>query len=329
MSPALPEGDVGPRRRLAAGRRRSRVPTSARSASTCTCRSARCAAGTATSTPTRRPSWAAARASTRTRTRRCGRSRWPRRADACRRRPVQHRLRRRRHPDGPVGRRTSSRMLGGVRDAWGLAAGRRGHHRGQPRLGDAASRSPRWPAPGSRGSRSGCSPPCRTCWRTLDRTHDPRRIPDVVRWARDAGPGRVARPHLRHAGGVARRLARPASRRRSRRASTTCPRTRSSSRPARGWPCRCAAASSSCPTTTTRPRSTSWPTTCSTAAGLSWYEVSNWARTPADACRHNLGYWRGDDWWGIGPGAHSHVGGVRWWNVKHPRGVRRPARTAG
>ncbi len=53
-------------------------------------------------------------------------------------------------------------------------------------------------------------------------------------------------------------------------------------------------------------------------AGLSWYEVSNWARTPRDACRHNLAYWRGADWWGIGPGAHSHVGGVRWWNVKHP-----------
>jgi len=54
-------------------------------------------------------------------------------------------------------------------------------------------------------------------------------------------------------------------------------------------------------------------------AGLRWYEVSNWARSADDACRHNLGYWHGDDWWGIGPGAHSHVGGVRWWNVKHPR----------
>ncbi|MDQ0756360.1 radical SAM family heme chaperone HemW [Arthrobacter sp. B3I4] len=54
------------------------------------------------------------------------------------------------------------------------------------------------------------------------------------------------------------------------------------------------------------------------AAGLGWYEVSNWARTPAQACRHNLAYWRGDDWWGVGPGAHSHMGGVRWWNVKHP-----------
>ena len=54
-----------------------------------------------------------------------------------------------------------------------------------------------------------------------------------------------------------------------------------------------------------------------TAAGFAWYEVSNWAR-PGGECRHNLGYWRGDDWWGIGPGAHSHVGGVRWWNVRHP-----------
>lgn len=58
-------------------------------------------------------------------------------------------------------------------------------------------------------------------------------------------------------------------------------------------------------------------------AGYGWYEVSNWARGEAGdlthACRHNLGYWRGDDWWGIGPGAHSHLAGRRWWNVRHPR----------
>jgi putative oxygen-independent coproporphyrinogen III oxidase len=54
------------------------------------------------------------------------------------------------------------------------------------------------------------------------------------------------------------------------------------------------------------------------AAGLRWYEVSNWAAGDDAACRHNVGYWRGGDWWGIGPGAHSHVGGVRWWNVLHP-----------
>ncbi|PPF87640.1 coproporphyrinogen III oxidase [Subtercola sp. Z020] len=78
------------------------------------------------------------------------------------------------------------------------------------------------------------------------------------------------------------------------------------------------------------------------AARYEWYEVSNWARAAsgpraggaaasgADALtgpatptsefrsRHNLAYWQGHDWWGIGPGAHSHIGGTRWWNVKHP-----------
>ena len=53
------------------------------------------------------------------------------------------------------------------------------------------------------------------------------------------------------------------------------------------------------------------------AVGLDWYEVSNWAR-PGGECRHNMAYWRGDHWWGVGPGAHSHVDGVRWWNVRHP-----------
>lgn len=54
------------------------------------------------------------------------------------------------------------------------------------------------------------------------------------------------------------------------------------------------------------------------AARYGWYEVSNWSRDEATRSRHNLAYWRGADWWGFGPGAHSHVGGVRWWNVKHP-----------
>jgi len=54
------------------------------------------------------------------------------------------------------------------------------------------------------------------------------------------------------------------------------------------------------------------------AAGYDWYEVSNWSRGGEHRSRHNLSYWQGHDWWGVGPGAHSHVGGVRWWNVKHP-----------
>jgi putative oxygen-independent coproporphyrinogen III oxidase len=54
------------------------------------------------------------------------------------------------------------------------------------------------------------------------------------------------------------------------------------------------------------------------AAGYAWYEISNWARRPRARCVHNRLYWTGANWWGFGPGAHSHVGGVRWWNVKHP-----------
>ena len=57
------------------------------------------------------------------------------------------------------------------------------------------------------------------------------------------------------------------------------------------------------------------------AAGFEWYEVSNWAKSAgssANRSAHNISYWQSQDWWGYGPGAHSHIGGVRWWNVKHP-----------
>ncbi|WP_144942903.1 radical SAM family heme chaperone HemW [Kocuria salsicia] len=59
-------------------------------------------------------------------------------------------------------------------------------------------------------------------------------------------------------------------------------------------------------------------------AGFEWYEVSNWSRDAhgrsalENRSAHNLAYWRNQDWWGIGPGAHSHSDGVRWWNLKHP-----------
>jgi oxygen-independent coproporphyrinogen-3 oxidase len=53
------------------------------------------------------------------------------------------------------------------------------------------------------------------------------------------------------------------------------------------------------------------------AAGMDWYELSNWSK-PGSECKHNLYYWYGENWWGAGPGAHSHVDGRRWWNVKHP-----------
>ena len=54
-----------------------------------------------------------------------------------------------------------------------------------------------------------------------------------------------------------------------------------------------------------------------TAAGFEWYELSNWAKS-GSLSKHNLAYWSGDNWWGAGPGAHSHLNGKRFWNVKHP-----------
>lgn len=53
------------------------------------------------------------------------------------------------------------------------------------------------------------------------------------------------------------------------------------------------------------------------SAGFTWYELSNWSK-PGGQCRHNIAYWDGSHWWGVGPGAHSYVDKKRWWNVKHP-----------
>jgi oxygen-independent coproporphyrinogen-3 oxidase len=52
-------------------------------------------------------------------------------------------------------------------------------------------------------------------------------------------------------------------------------------------------------------------------AGLQWYELSNWSK-PGHECRHNIAYWENKNWWGLGPGAHSHIDGKRFWNLKHP-----------
>ena len=157
---------------------------------------------------------------------------------------------------------------------------------------------------------------------TLDRTHDPARVPDVVRWARQAGltvsldliygtPGEslddwrtslesalaCGVDHVSAYALVVEEGTRMAGQVRRGELAPTDP---------DGQAARYELADA-----------------LLSAAGLGWYEISNWARTPDHACRHNLAYWRGTDWWGIGPGAHSHVGAgdraVRWWNVKHPR----------
>ena len=52
-------------------------------------------------------------------------------------------------------------------------------------------------------------------------------------------------------------------------------------------------------------------------AGFTWYELSNWSKDSGES-KHNIAYWLNNNWWGAGPGAHSHINGKRWWNVKHP-----------
>ncbi len=154
--------------------------------------------------------------------------------------------------------------------------------------------------------------------RTLDRTHDPRRVPDVVDWARRAGfeqvsldlifgtPGESADDWLTT---VDAALA-CAPDHVSAYALIVEDGTALARQVRRG----------EVPMTDEDDLADKYVAADErfTAAGLGWYEVSSWARDEASRCRHNVGYWTGGDWWGIGPGAHSHVGGVRWWNVKHP-----------
>jgi oxygen-independent coproporphyrinogen-3 oxidase len=153
---------------------------------------------------------------------------------------------------------------------------------------------------------------------TLDRTHDPKRVPDVVRWAKDAGlatsidliygtPGESLED-WRHTLDFAVALDTghisayalivedgTALERRIRRGELAAT---DDDLVADMYELADATLSSS---------------------GFEWYEVSNWARSAAEQSRHNRAYWINNDWWGFGPGAHSHVGGVRWWNVKHPK----------
>ncbi|MBX9247041.1 coproporphyrinogen III oxidase [Actinotalea ferrariae] len=160
---------------------------------------------------------------------------------------------------------------------------------------------------------------------TLERTHDPERVPRAVEWARDAGlavsldliygtPGESVEDWRRSLDAVVACGVDHVSA----YALTVEEGTKMAAQVRRGVLPR--------PDPDDQAAKYELADDVLTAAGLGWYEISNWARTPDDACRHNVGYWRGDDWWGFGPGAHSHLGGaadgprsVRWWNVKHPR----------
>ena len=153
---------------------------------------------------------------------------------------------------------------------------------------------------------------------TLDRTHDPARVPEAVRWAREAGFEQVSvdliygtpgesiddwRTSLEHAISLEPDHV-------SAYALIVEKGTAFARRVARG--------EVPMPDDDAMADKYVLADELLAAAGFSWYELSNWSRDEASQCLHNVLYWRSDNWWGIGPGAHSHVGGVRWWNVKHP-----------
>jgi putative oxygen-independent coproporphyrinogen III oxidase len=152
----------------------------------------------------------------------------------------------------------------------------------------------------------------------LDRTHDPERLPQVVQWAREAGFDQVSVDLIYGTPGESqadwRRSVETAVALRPDHVSAYAlvvePGTALARRVARG----------EVPDPDDDDLADKYLLADDLlgAAGFDWYEISNWARDEAARCRHNELYWRSANWWGAGPGAHSHVGGVRWWNVKHP-----------
>ncbi|WP_419706044.1 radical SAM family heme chaperone HemW [Promicromonospora sp. NFX87] len=222
-----------------------------------------------------------------------------------------------------------ARVLGGIKEAWGLAAAAEVTTEANPDSVTPESLRVLADAGFTRVS-FGMQSAVPHVLATLERTHDPLRIPDVVRWARDAGldvsldliygtPGESlddwrTSVETALATGVDHVSA---------YALVVEPGTKMAAQVRRG--------EVKLPDEDDQAAKYELVDDLLTEAGLRWYEVSNWAR-PGHECRHNIGYWRGDDWWGVGPGAHSYVSaptpvvepvetpaGVRWWNVKHPR----------
>jgi oxygen-independent coproporphyrinogen-3 oxidase len=153
---------------------------------------------------------------------------------------------------------------------------------------------------------------------TLDRTHDPLRVPAVVGWARQAGFGQVSLDLIYGTPGES-----PADWEASLDAAVACAPDHVSAyslivEEGTALARRVARGELPMPDEDDLADKYLMADERLAKAGFGWYEVSNWARDEHARCRHNLGYWNGSDWWGVGPGAHSHIGGVRWWNVKHP-----------
>jgi putative oxygen-independent coproporphyrinogen III oxidase len=221
-----------------------------------------------------------------------------------------------------------ARMLSAVRDGWGLQAGAEVTTEANPDSVDAAYLVALKAAGFTRVS-FGMQSAVPHVLATLERTHDPARIPLVVGWARDAGldvsldliygtPGESLadwRTSLEYA-------VEQAPDHLSAYALIVEDGTKLARQIRRGEVAE--------PDDDLAADMYELADELLREAGYEWYEVSNWARVSegqptlnvADGAehrsRHNLAYWQGHDWWGVGPGAHSHIGGVRWWNVKHP-----------
>jgi putative oxygen-independent coproporphyrinogen III oxidase len=207
-------------------------------------------------------------------------------------------------------------MLGAVRDTWGLAPGAEVTTEANPDSVDADSLRKLAQAGFTRVS-FGMQSAVPHVLATLERTHDPARIPLVVQWARDAGlqvsldliygtPGESLGDW---AASLELALAQHPDHL-SAYALIVEDGTKLARQIARG--------EVATPDDDLQADMYELADETLSAAGYRWYEVSNWATDDAHRSRHNLAYWTGQDWWGVGPGAHSHVGGVRWWNVKHP-----------
>jgi putative oxygen-independent coproporphyrinogen III oxidase len=153
---------------------------------------------------------------------------------------------------------------------------------------------------------------------TLDRTHDPRRVPAVVGWAREAGFAKVSLDLIYGTPGESLDDWRT-----SVEAALACEPDHVSAyalivEDGTALARQIRRGDLAMPDDDDLADKYLLADELLTRRGLHWYEVSNWAAAADQECRHNLLYWTGADWWGVGPGAHSHVGGVRWWNVKHP-----------
>ncbi|MCB1273358.1 MAG: coproporphyrinogen III oxidase [Leucobacter sp.] len=208
-------------------------------------------------------------------------------------------------------------MLARVRDTWGLAPGAEVTTEANPDSVDETYLAALAAAGFTRVS-FGMQSAVPHVLATLDRTHTPERVPEVVRWAREAGL-QVSLDLIYGAPGESLD-----DWQRSLDAALACepdhlsayalivePGTKLAARIRRGELAE--------PDDDLHAEMYERADSVLGAAGYDWYEISNWSRSAATRSRHNLAYWRGADWWGAGPGAHSHVGGTRWWNVKHPR----------